>query len=168
MCYFIYWIIQFPLLLISPQKIRYLFAVKAVIVPIAMIAILIWAMVKAPPSVSLGPHKATIHGSTASWAWLSALNGALGFYATLSVNIPDFTVRPFSCLRHTFRFSLCQLALCKIRESVGGYQSYFPPVLTMMAVSTYNCWSFLWRSQSLALPVSFHYPFASQDVSAEE
>ncbi|KAH6904538.1 cytosine-purine permease [Coprinopsis sp. MPI-PUGE-AT-0042] len=91
MCYFIYWIIQFPLLLISPQKIRHLFAVKAVIVPVAMIAILIWAMVKAPPSVSLGPHKATIHGSAASWAWLSALNGALGFYATLSVNIPDFT-----------------------------------------------------------------------------
>ncbi|KXN81396.1 hypothetical protein AN958_04785 [Leucoagaricus sp. SymC.cos] len=29
--------------------------------------------------------------SAYSWAWLSALNSALGIYATLSVNIPDFT-----------------------------------------------------------------------------
>ncbi len=66
---------------------------KAIIVPFAWLAILIWAMVKAPPRVSLEPKHATISGSDLSWAWLSALNSALGIYATLAVNIPDFTVR---------------------------------------------------------------------------
>lgn len=92
MCYFLYWLIQFPLMFISPQNIRHLFTVKGVVVPIAWLAILIWSFVKVPASTSLGPLHSTISGSTFSWAWLSALNSALGIYATLAVNIPDFTV----------------------------------------------------------------------------
>ncbi|KAL0572474.1 hypothetical protein V5O48_009481 [Marasmius crinis-equi] len=91
MCYIIYWLIQFPLMLVSPQRIRYLFTVKAFIVPAAFLAILIWAMVRAPPSVSLKPQRTQLSGSDFSWGWLSALNSALGIYATLAVNIPDFT-----------------------------------------------------------------------------
>ncbi|KAF6750808.1 cytosine-purine permease [Ephemerocybe angulata] len=92
LCYFLYWLIQFPFMLFSPQRIRHLFTFKAVVVPCAWIAILIWAMVKVPPRVSLSsdpPVKVT--GSSASWLWLGAMNSALGNYATLSVNIPDFT-----------------------------------------------------------------------------
>ncbi|KAF8206421.1 permease for cytosine/purines, uracil, thiamine, allantoin-domain-containing protein [Mycena galopus ATCC 62051] len=91
MCYFLFWLIQFPFLLISPQRIRHLFVVKAIIVPATWLAILIWAMHEAPPSISLGPKHAALSGSAASWAWLSSLNSALGIYATLAVNIPDFT-----------------------------------------------------------------------------
>ncbi|KAJ7284997.1 cytosine-purine permease [Mycena rebaudengoi] len=91
MCYFLFWLIQFPFLLVSPQRIRHLFVAKAVLVPATWIAILIWAMRRAPPSVSLGPKHAALSGSAASWAWLSALNSAFGIYATLAVNIPDFT-----------------------------------------------------------------------------
>jgi len=97
MCYFIYWLIQFPFLLVSPHRIRYLFLVKSLIVPAAWIAILIWACVKVPISTSLGGERtavgsgAVLQGSALSWAWLSALNSALGNYATLAVNIPDFT-----------------------------------------------------------------------------
>ncbi|KAK1220819.1 hypothetical protein PQX77_016390 [Marasmius sp. AFHP31] len=91
MCYLICWLIQFPLMLVSPQRIRHLFTIKAYIVPLAFLIILIWAMVRAPPSVSLQPQRAVAKGSDFSWAWLSALNSALGLYATLSVNIPDFT-----------------------------------------------------------------------------
>ncbi|KAF9004841.1 NCS1 nucleoside transporter family [Hymenopellis radicata] len=91
MCYFLYWLLQFPFMLVSPQRIRHLFMAKAIIVPFAWLAILIWAMVKAPPRVSLEPKHAIIGGSDLSWAWLSALNSALGIYATLAVNIPDFT-----------------------------------------------------------------------------
>ncbi len=91
MTYFLYWLFQFPFMLVSPQKIRHLFMVKAFIVPCAWLAILIWAMVKAPPSVSLQPKHAEISGSALSWAWLSALNSALGIYATLAVNVSDFT-----------------------------------------------------------------------------
>ncbi|KAF7330575.1 hypothetical protein MVEN_02497800 [Mycena venus] len=91
MCYFLFWLIQFPFLLVSPQRIRHLFVAKAIIVPATWLAILIWAMHEAPPSISLNPKHAALTGSAASWAWLSSLNSALGIYATLAVNIPDFT-----------------------------------------------------------------------------
>lgn len=92
MCYFLYWLLQFPLMFVSPQKIRHLFTAKSIIVPFAWLAILIWAMVKVPPRVSLAPKHTLLSGSALSWAWLSALNSSLGFYATVAVNIPDFTV----------------------------------------------------------------------------
>lgn len=92
MCYFIYWVIQFPFMLVSPQKIRWLFLAKALIVPPSWLAMLIWAFIKVPGSKGLFTQHASISGSELSWAWLSALNSALGIYATLAVNIPDFTV----------------------------------------------------------------------------
>lgn len=92
MCYFLYWLIQFPFMLVSPQKIRHLFTAKSIIVPIAWVAMLIWALVRVPARVSLEPQHSQLSGPKLRWAWLSALNSALGFYATLSVNIPDFTV----------------------------------------------------------------------------
>ena len=93
MCYFIYWLIQFPLMLLSPHKIRHFFTVKSITVPIAWMAILIWAMVKVPAKISLASKGSSLSGSSLSWAWLNSLNSALGFYATVSINIPDFTVR---------------------------------------------------------------------------
>ena len=92
LCYFIYWTLQFPFMFISPQKIRWLFVVKAIVVPISWIGLLIWAFVKVPSHGALLSQSSRLSGSDLSWAWLSALNSALGVYATLSVNIPDFTV----------------------------------------------------------------------------
>ena len=92
MCYFLYWLIQFPFMLVSPQKIRWLFVVKVFIVPPAWLAMLIWAFVKVPSSKGLFEQHTTLSGSALSYAWLSALNSALGIYSTLAVNIPDFTV----------------------------------------------------------------------------
>ena len=91
-CYFLYWSIQFPFLLISPQKIRWLFLAKALIVPPTWLALLIWAFVKVPPNSGILAQKAVLSSSELSWAWLGALNSALGSYSTLGVNIPDFTV----------------------------------------------------------------------------
>jgi NCS1 family nucleobase:cation symporter-1 len=79
-------------MLVSPQKIRWLFLAKAIIVPPTWFAILIWALVRVPPHSGLLTQKAVLGGNELSWAWLSALNSALGGYATLGVNIPDFTV----------------------------------------------------------------------------
>ncbi|KAN0105611.1 NCS1 nucleoside transporter family [Russula decolorans] len=90
-CYFLYWLIQFPFMFISPQKIRWLFLAKSIIVPPTWLALLIWALVKVPPSTGLFAQKAGQSGSGLSWAWLASLNSALGNYATLGVNIPDFT-----------------------------------------------------------------------------
>lgn len=101
MCYFLYWLIQFPFMFVSPQKIRWLFVAKGILVPIAWLAMLIWAFVKVPSHGSLFHQSAAVSGSKLSWAWLSALNSALGIYSTLAVNIPDFTV----CIRlHSSNF----------------------------------------------------------------
>ena len=89
-------------MLISPQKIRWLFLAKAIIVPPTWLALLIWAFVKVPPNSGILAQKAKLSGSALSWAWLSALNSALGLYATLGVNIPDFTVS-HTCLFHDRR-----------------------------------------------------------------
>lgn len=93
LCYILYWLIQFPFMLVSPQKIRWLFVAKGILVPIAWLAMLIWAFVKVPPhaSGSLLTQTANVSGSALSWSWLHALNSALGIYSTLAVNIPDFT-----------------------------------------------------------------------------
>ncbi|THH07196.1 hypothetical protein EW145_g3553 [Phellinidium pouzarii] len=92
MCYFLYWLIQFPFMFISPQKIRWLFVAKGIIVPIAWLSMLIWSFVKVPFRESkLFQESANVSGSALSWAWLSALNSALGIYSTLAVNITDFT-----------------------------------------------------------------------------
>lgn len=58
----------------------------------------IWAFIRVPPSNGLFAEHAAMTGTQFSWKWLSALNSALGAYATLSVNIPDFTVRSSSFL----------------------------------------------------------------------
>ncbi|KAI0784506.1 NCS1 nucleoside transporter family [Abortiporus biennis] len=91
MCYFLYWLIQFPFMFVSPQRIRWLFVAKAIIVPPTWLAMLIWAFVKVPSSKGFFEQHSQIQGSQMSWAWLSALNAALGFYSTVAVNIPDFT-----------------------------------------------------------------------------
>ncbi|EKM58456.1 uncharacterized protein PHACADRAFT_182787 [Phanerochaete carnosa HHB-10118-sp] len=91
MCYLLYWLIQFPFMLVSPQRIRWLFLAKALIVPPTWLAMLIWAFVKVPASSGLFGDHAALTGSNFSWAWLSALNSAFGIYSTLTVNIPDFT-----------------------------------------------------------------------------
>ncbi|OBZ72482.1 hypothetical protein A0H81_08039 [Grifola frondosa] len=57
----------------------------------AWLAMLIWAFVKVPSNKGLFEQHTTLSGSALSYAWLSALNSALGLYSTLAVNIPDFT-----------------------------------------------------------------------------
>ena len=77
-----------------PNKLRWLFMAKTCLVPIAFIAMLIWAF--RSTGGSGGPllsASATdkISGSAYSYAWLSSLTATLGNYATLSVNMADFS-----------------------------------------------------------------------------
>ncbi|KAL6230494.1 hypothetical protein BDW75DRAFT_244774 [Aspergillus navahoensis] len=88
--YLIFWIVQMPFLCIHPNKVRWLFVVKSVLVPAAWIAILIWAFV-AEGKGALFEQKATVSGSQYSWVWLASMTSVLGNYATLSVNQSDFS-----------------------------------------------------------------------------
>ncbi|KAJ7888824.1 permease for cytosine/purines, uracil, thiamine, allantoin-domain-containing protein [Mycena leptocephala] len=76
-CYCVFWLIQLPFLL-------------ALLVPITLVAMLTWAMIRTPPYLSLA-KSGVLDGSASTWAWLGAFNSAIGAWSTLSVNIPDFT-----------------------------------------------------------------------------
>ena len=66
MCYFLYWLIQLPFLLVSPHKIRYLFIAKAILAPATGLSMMIWGFVR----TGGGPmfeQRATLSGSALSW-----------------------------------------------------------------------------------------------------
>lgn len=89
--YFLFWIIQLPLLLIPPTRLRYLFIVKLFAAPITALATLGWIVHKAGGGGSIFNLPETVHGSDRAWLWLSCMSSVTGSWATLAVNIPDFS-----------------------------------------------------------------------------
>jgi NCS1 nucleoside transporter family len=94
--FFIFWLFQIPFLLFHPNKLRWLFLFKSVVVPIAWIAMLIWAFVGTSNAGDIFSQKSQLTGSSYAWAMMSALTSVIGNYATLSVNQADFS--RYSCV----------------------------------------------------------------------
>ncbi|PGH00847.1 hypothetical protein AJ79_08099 [Helicocarpus griseus UAMH5409] len=88
--YVIFFVIQFPFLCMHPNNVRWLFMAKSVIVPIAWIAMLIWAFTSTDGG-EIFHQRPTVSGSAYSWAFLGSLTSVIGNYATLSVNQADFS-----------------------------------------------------------------------------
>lgn len=89
--YFMFWIIQLPLLLIPPTRLRYLFMVKLIAAPITAIATMAYLVHKAGGSGALFDLPGTVTGDTRSYLWLSCMSSVTGSWATLACNIPDFS-----------------------------------------------------------------------------
>lgn len=89
--YFLFWIIQLPLLLIPPTRLRYLFVVKLIAAPVTAIATMGWCIHKAGGSGALFDQPETVHGSKHAFLWLSCMSAVTGSWATLACNIPDFS-----------------------------------------------------------------------------
>ncbi|KAF1833988.1 uracil permease [Decorospora gaudefroyi] len=89
--FFLFWLVSLPWLCMHPNQLRWLFMIKSVVVPVAWIAILVWALVSTKGEGDMWDQKATITGSAYSWAFLSSLTSVIGNYATLSVNQSDFS-----------------------------------------------------------------------------
>ena len=114
LCYFIFFLIMLSLAFVSPQRLRWLFLAKSIVVPPAWLALLIWSLVKVPFGTGLITQQASKDGSGLSYAWFSAMNSAIGNYATLAVNIPDFTVSPpMSFGRGAYMLSSCSQRYAK-------------------------------------------------------
>lgn len=64
--FFLFWLAQIPFLYMHPNNLRWLFMAKTIIVPVAWIAILIWAFV-AEGGGDLLAQRTTISGSAYSW-----------------------------------------------------------------------------------------------------
>lgn len=89
--YFLFWIIQLPLLLIHPTRLRPLFWIKLVAAPAAAIATMGWCVREAGGGGEIFALRPTVTGTRYAWLWLSCMSAVTGNWSTLAVNIPDFT-----------------------------------------------------------------------------
>ncbi|EIW55244.1 uncharacterized protein TRAVEDRAFT_153594 [Trametes versicolor FP-101664 SS1] len=93
MCFFLFWLISLPAIWFPIHKIRHLFTLKAIVVPIAGITFFIWCIVKAHGVGPIIHQPATLGGSDLSWAMVSSIMSCISNMATLVTNAPDFASR---------------------------------------------------------------------------
>ena len=90
--FFIFWLLNMYIIYLGVESIRKLLVFKAIFLPLAALALLFWAI---DAGNGLGPilaQPAKFKSSTEFWNFFfPALTGMVGFWATLSLNIPDFT-----------------------------------------------------------------------------
>jgi len=95
MCAFLlYFLLQLPFLCIPYTKVQHFFAFKSIIAPIVFLAIFGDTLRRAGGTISNSSvitQPPLVHGSALAWAFFSNLNGVLGNYATLGLNIADFS-----------------------------------------------------------------------------
>jgi nucleobase:cation symporter-1, NCS1 family len=112
-----FWALNMLVVYWGVESIRKLLVFKAVFLPLAALALLLWAISAAK---GLGPilaQPAKFATSEEFWAYFfPALTGMVGFWATLSLNIPDFT-----------RYAKSQ------RAQIVGQAIGLPPAMTLFA-----------------------------------
>jgi NCS1 family nucleobase:cation symporter-1 len=115
--FFAFWLLNMWVVYLGVESIRKLLVFKAIFLPVATLALLFWAI---QASHGLGPilsQPSKFESSSAFWAYFfPALTGMVGFWATLSLNIPDFT-----------RFARSQ------RDQIVGQAIGLPPSMTLFA-----------------------------------
>jgi NCS1 family nucleobase:cation symporter-1 len=90
-CFLAFWLINMIVVYLGVESIRKLLVFKAIFLPIAALALLFWAI---SATHGLGPileQPSKLSGSAFWNYFFPALTGMIGFWATLSLNIPDFT-----------------------------------------------------------------------------
>ncbi len=91
-CFFLFWVLNMYVVYLGVESIKKLLVFKAFFLPFAALALLFWAI---NAGNGLGPileqpSKFTTSGDFFHF-FFPALTGMVGFWATLSLNIPDFT-----------------------------------------------------------------------------
>ncbi|MBL7731824.1 MAG: NCS1 family nucleobase:cation symporter-1 [Chitinophagaceae bacterium] len=116
-CFLLFWLLNMFVIYKGVESIRKLLVFKAIFLPLAAIALFCWAVIAAK---GLGPilKEPSKFTDTTSFFqfFFPALTGVVGFWATLSLNIPDFT-----------RYSKSQSAHIK-GQAIG-----LPPSMTLIA-----------------------------------
>jgi NCS1 family nucleobase:cation symporter-1 len=87
----VFWLANVLVAMRGPQAIRRLAEVAAPTVAIGVIALLIWAATSAGGFGPMLATPATLHGAGFWAAFFGAVIGVISFWATLALNIPDFT-----------------------------------------------------------------------------
>lgn len=117
LCFALFWLLNMFIIYKGVESIRKLLVFKAIFLPIAAIALFCWAVVAAKGlgPILREPSKFTDNASFFKF-FFPALTAVVGFWATLSLNIPDFT-----------RYSKSQKAHLK-GQAIG-----LPPSMTLFA-----------------------------------
>lgn len=112
-----FWLVNMYVVYLGVDSIKKLLIFKAYFLPFAAIALLAWALVAAK---GLGPilNQPSKFQTTSDFLhyFFPALTGMVGFWATLSLNIPDFT-----------RYAVSQKA------QINGQAIGLPPSMTLFA-----------------------------------
>ena len=91
-CFILFWLLNMYVVYLGVDSIRKLLVFKAIFLPVAALALLFWAISAAN---GLGPILDTPskfkNTNDFFTFFFPALTGMVGFWATLSLNIPDFT-----------------------------------------------------------------------------
>lgn len=89
--FFLFWLLSLPAIWFPVHKIRHLFTVKAYFVPVAGIAFLVWAVVRAGGIGPIVKQPAAISGNKLAWEIVKGIMSSIANFATLIVNDPDFS-----------------------------------------------------------------------------
>ena len=90
-CFLVFWLLNMFIVYLGVESIKKLLVFKAIFLPVAALALLFWAISAAN---GLGPileQPSKLQGPSFWNYFFPALTGMVGFWATLSLNIPDFT-----------------------------------------------------------------------------
>src|SRR6187431_2448149 len=115
-CFLAFWLLNMFIVYLGVESIRKLLISKAIFLPVAALALLFWAISAAN---GLGPileQPSKLQGPSFWNYFFPALTAMVGFWATLSLNIPDFT-----------RYAQSQKAQIK-GQAIG-----LPPSMTLFA-----------------------------------
>jgi NCS1 family nucleobase:cation symporter-1 len=115
-CFLLFWLLNMFIIYLGVESIRKLLVFKAIFLPVAALALLFWAISAAN---GLGPileQPSRLRGASFWNYFFPALTGMVGFWATLSLNIPDFT-----------RYAMSQ------RAQIRGQAMGLPSSMTLFA-----------------------------------
>jgi NCS1 family nucleobase:cation symporter-1 len=90
-CFLLFWLLNMYVIYLGVESIRKLLVFKAIFLPVATLALLIWAVNAAGGFGPILNQPATLQGDAFWKYFFPALTGMVGFWATVSLNIPDFT-----------------------------------------------------------------------------
>lgn len=85
--YLLVFLVQFPVLLIPPHKMRWLFTAKVVMSMATLVGMVIWICVRAGGSGDIWDQSPTVSGSSRSWMIVWSLNSCTASWSTVGTNM---------------------------------------------------------------------------------
>ena len=115
-CFLLFWLLNMYVIYLGVESIRKLLVFKAIFLPLATVALLFWAIQAVGNIGDILDQPSSLQGNDFWKYFFPALTGMVGFWATVSLNIPDFT-----------RYAKSQKAQIK-GQAIG-----LPPSMTLFA-----------------------------------